>query len=156
MRPCSTLPMMAALALGLTACQPGAAPLSDADLAAIQGVPDRYAQLSLAQDFAGAARLFTEDAVRMPPNQEVHQGRDAILAFLEQFPPVTEFEAAAVEVTGSGDLAVGRGTFSFTAPVEGASEPMQERGKWMAIWQKQADGSWLMSHDIWNSDMPLP
>jgi hypothetical protein len=49
-----------------------------------------------------------------------------------------------VEVAGSGDLAVGRGTFSFTAPVEGAPEPMQERGKWMAIWQKQADGSWLI------------
>lgn len=56
-----------------------------------------------------------------------------------------------MEIDGAGDLAYARGTFSWTFRV-GEGEPVSDAGKWIAIWRRQPDGSWLASHDIWNSD----
>ena len=43
------------------------------------------------------------------------------------------------------------GTYSWTVRV-GESEPAKDHGKWLTIWRKQPDGTWLLSQDIWNSD----
>ncbi len=148
-----------ALALASTACQPPAqeaAGLSNEDVAAIRGISDTYAQLSLAGDVADQAAMFTEDAVRMPPNEPAHEGRAAIQAYLEGFPTITEFVSTTTEVGGAGDVAFARGTYSLTATPEGALEPVSDSGKWMAICKRQPDGTWLISANIWNSDLPLP
>jgi ketosteroid isomerase-like protein len=29
-----------------------------------------------------------------------------------------------------------------------------DRGKYLAVWKKQADGSWKIEADMWNSDLP--
>jgi len=42
-----------------------------------------------------------------------------------------------------------------TARQSGA-EPGGARDKVLAIWRKQADGSWKVLRDTWNSDLPLP
>ncbi len=39
---------------------------------------------------------------------------------------------------------------------EGAAEPVQDRGKYVEIRRKQADGAWLIAVDIFNSDLPIP
>ena len=148
-----------ALALASTACQPPAqeaAGLSDEDVGAIRGGSDTYAQLTLAGDFAGLAARFTEDAVRMPPNAPAHEGRAAIQAFVEAYPTITEFEATTTEVGGAGDVAFARGTYSLMATPEGAPEPVSDRGKWVSILRRQADGTWLITANVWNSDLPLP
>jgi uncharacterized protein (TIGR02246 family) len=149
-----------ALALTSTAGQlpaQEAAGLSDEDVAAIRGNSDTYTQLTLAGDFAGLAAMFTEDAVRMPPNAPALEGRTAIQAFAEAYySTITEFESTTTEVGGAGDVAFARGTYSLTATPEGALEPVSDSGKWMAICKRQPDGTWLMTANIWNSDLPLP
>ena len=35
-------------------------------------------------------------------------------------------------------------------------QPIQDHGKFIEIRRKQPDGSWLISRDIFNSDLPLP
>jgi ketosteroid isomerase-like protein len=64
---------------------------------------------------------------------------------------INEFKAEPVEIEGRGDLAYARGIFSWTFRVA-EGEPFSDTGKWIAIWRRQADGSWLLSHDIWDSD----
>ena len=155
----SILPAVAVLALTIMGCRalpPEAGQLSDEDVAAIRGISDTYAQLSLAGDFSGLTAKFTEDAVRMPPNEPAHEGRAAIQAYLEGFPTITEFVSTTTEVGGAGDVAFARGTYSLTATPEGALEPVSDSGKWMAICKRQPDGTWLITANIWNSDLPLP
>ncbi len=148
-----------ALALASTACQQPVqetAGLSDEDVAAIRGISDTYAQLSLAGDFSGLTAVFTEDAMRMPPNEPAHEGRAAIQAYFEGLPTITEFVSTTTEVGGAGDVAFARGTSSLTATPEGALEPVSDSGKWVAICKRQPDGTWLVTANIWNSDLPLP
>ncbi len=78
----------------------------------------------------------------------------AIRAWLEPFPPI-EYEGTVVEIDGRGDLAFVRGNYSETYTVEGAPEPIHHAGKYVKIWRRQPDGSWLIAVEIWNSDLPL-
>ena len=40
--------------------------------------------------------------------------------------------------------------------IGGDGEAVTESDKFLVILRKQADGSWLFTHEIWNSDQPLP
>jgi ketosteroid isomerase-like protein len=59
------------------------------------------------------------------------------------------------EIEGTATMAWSRGTYKLTMMIPGA-EPMADHGKFLEIWAKQADGSWKVKHDIFNSDLPLP
>ena len=37
-----------------------------------------------------------------------------------------------------------------------STEPVTDNGKYLDIWQKQADGSWKVKADIWNSNLTPP
>ena len=37
-----------------------------------------------------------------------------------------------------------------------AKKPVTDKGKYVTVYKKQADGSWKAVADIMNSDMPLP
>ncbi len=112
--------LFAALALGLTstACQPlaqQAGQLSDEDIAAIRAGNQAWVQALLAGDWAAAAAVHTEDAVRMPPNTTVVRGRAAIEARLAERPAVTASTVTLVEIDGRDGLAYDRHTYSITS-----------------------------------------
>jgi ketosteroid isomerase-like protein len=132
------------------------APLSDEDVVAIKARFDEYDQFLLSGDWDAFVSLFIENAVVMPPNEPILQGREAIKTNQEAFPPNTEFMTQVVEVDGRGDIAYVRGSYSLKIEMEGVPEPIQDSGKYISILRKQEDGSWLFAVDIWNSDMPLP
>ncbi len=155
--------LVAAFALSLTSVASRAAAqevasgvLSDEDVAAIANTIDTFVRANLAGDWAAAAALFTEDAVRMPPNEPVIEGRAAIEAAMAQIESFTDFTATPLEIDGRGGLGYSRISFSITFTIPDMPEPVSDTGKVIVIWRKQADGSWLIAADIWNSDLPLP
>jgi len=106
-----------------------------------------------AQDWATYVGYYADDAVRMPPDAPMYQGKDAILASAEELPAVTNLTLMPQLIDGQGNLAYARGTYSFDlGPSEG--ELVNMVGKWHAIYERQADGSWLCVSDIWNTDAP--
>jgi ketosteroid isomerase-like protein len=141
-------------AITLTACRPQPQPLSDEDVAAIRGVVQSFGEAALAGDFSTAAESYAVDAVFMPPNGAIYEGRAAEVAHLEATPPVLSYSSAPVEVDGYGDLAYARGAYSLSLLVGADTVAME--GKWVHIFRKQPDGSWLITLDIWNSNDPLP
>jgi uncharacterized protein (TIGR02246 family) len=143
----------------LAACQapaPEVGPLSEEDVAAIEASTDGFAETAVAGDWAALAALFTEEAVLMPPNGPVVEGRVVIQAFLEPFPPITQFESTIVQIDGRGDLAFVRASYSQGYIDEGTPESIHITGKYVQIWRKQPDGKWLIAAHIFNFDLPLP
>lgn len=151
----STLTLFA-LAWAIAGCQPAAQELSQADQAAIRAITDSWHQSFNAGDWAALVQLYTEDAVMMPPNAPVVEGRGALQAWLGQFPPGTDVSLAIVEIDGAGDLAYVRGTYTLTISMEGMPEAISDRGKYLEIRRKQPDGSWPIAVDIYSSDLELP
>ena len=38
---------------------------------------------------------------------------------------------------------------------DASGKPVNDRGKYVEIWEKQADGRWKVVASIWNCDLPV-
>jgi ketosteroid isomerase-like protein len=65
------------------------------------------------------------------------------------------WQPVKVEVAQSGDLGYTYGTYQLTMN-DPAGNPVTDRGKYITVWKKQADGSWKSVADMFNSDLPPP
>ena len=140
----------------LPACQPGVAPLTEADITALYMLRMAYINGMLAHDCGAATVMYAEDAVLLPQNQPTVEGLAAIRAACEEGPTPLSLRVASAQLDGYGDLAFDRGTWAEEYAIEGMEEPLEITGKYVVIARKQADGSWLWTVDIWNHDAPLP
>ena len=138
--------------LAVSACQPAPA-LSEADLQAIQAMTQQFEEHVNAKNWDAVSQLYTEDAVLMPPNAPTVEGRTAIREFFAALPPVAEFSSKDDTIVGLGELAYVYGRYVLSLDLEGS--PV-DSGKYLDIRRRQADGSWKMSVDIFNSSIPLP
>lgn len=130
--------------------------LSEADIKKIDDVTQTAVNAALARDFATWASLFLDDAVVNPPNEPAVKGRAAIRAWLEKFPPITEFKLNHEKVEGREDLAYVLGTYTMTITPPGAPGPVKDSGKFVTIVRRQPDGMWLCAVDMFSSDLPPP
>jgi ketosteroid isomerase-like protein len=140
------------------ACQPAApAPggLTDQDRAAINQKTDAFSKAVNAHDWAAATDpYYTDDAIMMPSNGPEVGGKANIKAWMAAYPSFSDFSSHAVEIEGSGGWAYARGRYAMKLMMGGAA--VADSGKYLEIWKKQADGSWSVARDIFNSDVPMP
>ena len=61
-----------------------------------------------------------------------------------------EWQATTAEVAASGDIGYTIGAFELTAEQDGTT--MLTVGQYVTIWHKQADGTWKVQADIFNTD----
>ena len=140
---------------GESAAAPAA--LSAEDEAAVRAVDDAWAKAATAGDGKAVAALYSDDAVLLPPMESAVQGEAARkywTAFTDNFTAEAELKTTTVE--GRGDLAYSAGTYRMTiTPKKAGAKPMPtEEGKYLEVLKKQADGSWKITHDIWNQSAP--
>lgn len=142
--------------MGLGCQERGVAGLTDADTESIRRGAEAFVSGVNAGAWSDVAAIYALDAALLPPNGEAVNGRTAIRAWFEAFPPVTAFKTERLEVYGRGDLAVVRGTFSMNILLPGSTSTVQDRGKYIEIWRKGVDDSWMLVRDIFNSELPAP
>jgi ketosteroid isomerase-like protein len=151
------LPLML---VAVAACQPGAGPLTDEDVAALQDLGQSYVRGFSANDAGAVAAVYAEWAIEMPPNMLARDGVDAIRAayasYFDAGAETVEFAMTAAEIDGIDVLAFDRGTWSWTGREGAGTEPVTQAGKYLSIARRQEDGSWRYTAMIWNSDTPLP
>ena len=131
----------------------------EADVKALKALSDEFDALLNAGDPEGlVALIYAEDAVRMPPNEPMWKGKAAILARMKKRAELYTYYLDNVpeDAQVDGDLAFMRGTFTGTVTPKAGGEPIQLKGKWMAVYKRQVDGSWKCIADIYNRDNPLP
>jgi ketosteroid isomerase-like protein len=58
-----------------------------------------------------------------------------------------------VELGKSGEIAGVSGTYELTMN-DASAKPVNDRGKYLEVWEKQTDGNWKCRADMWNSDLP--
>jgi uncharacterized protein (TIGR02246 family) len=102
---------------------------------------------------------FAADAVQMPPNYPPNVGAGNIRGWsggmLAAFRAEFALSLEEVQVAGA-DWAFERGTYTITLTPKAGGDPIQDVGKYITIYQRQADSTWVMARDIWNSNNPHP
>ena len=142
----------------LSACQTAPPPeFTAADRAAIDEMAARYLTTARAGDWEAWTDLWTADAVYMNPDAPPLVGKAEIRGSVDVFPnPPSEMRVTLRDADGGGKWAWARGSFVFAmAATEGMPE-MRMEGSFLWVLEKQADGSWLIDSECYNSDVPPP
>lgn len=124
------------------------------DDAAIRRLPiEDWCNAEAARDIEAKLKLFTTDAVLMPPAESNVIGQEAIRAWHEKIWEGTTDQCSGTveEVEIFGDWGMVRGTFSGeSTAASGEGRPYS--GKFLNVVRRQADGSWKIARGIWNSN----
>jgi uncharacterized protein (TIGR02246 family) len=147
-----------ALLLITSACTPPPPPdTRAADEAAIRDADAQWSKTAGTGDLDGTVAYYTDDATVLSPNAPMTTGKQAIRAvWAELLGPGTSiaWQASKVEVARSGDLSYIMGTYQLTMK-DPQGNPVNDKGKFVEVWKKQADGKWKVVADILNSDLPV-
>ncbi|MEK7404968.1 MAG: DUF4440 domain-containing protein [Acidobacteriota bacterium] len=126
-----------------------------ADEAAIRQADEASLKAIAAQQLDATVSFYDEGASISIPNAPIVTGREEIRKAWTQMFAAPGFalrpQTTKVEVARSGDLAYVQGTYESTAN-DPKGAPVTDRGKFVVVWKKQADGAWRVAADIWNSD----
>jgi len=129
------------------------------DSEAIKDVLRRYAALCNDGDFESWIALWDSQGRQMPPDAPCRVGIDAIRKGMQ---PVFEsmnlkLDLVTIdEATVFGSLGLTRCTYSLTATPKEGGDPIgvMPDGKALTLYRRQSDGSWKISYDCFNSNIP--
>ncbi|MCH8134962.1 MAG: nuclear transport factor 2 family protein, partial [Proteobacteria bacterium] len=94
--------------------------------------------------------MYTSDVRLLPPNDEMVTGRDAARAiFGGLIDAGISGDLTSIETKVSGDMGYDLGTYTF---MDG--DTVVDTGKFIEIFHRGDDGEWLMTNDMWSSDLP--
>ena len=125
--------------------------LDSNELQRIRSASSRYAEAMRANDWVEVARFFTPDAIRMPPNEPMHEGRDDIIAWLSRV-SISDYSVSLEQIQGTGIMAYVRARYTITLTPKGATTSVTDAGKAVELWTKGSDRIWRIASAIWNSD----
>ena len=128
----------------------------EADVEALNWENRKYDDTYSSGDLDGFMALFTSDAVQMPNDAPIIVGRHAIRSRAKEGFANNTFKLTDTieDIKVSGNWAYVRGNFTnITTPKDGGTDVTQE-GKWIAVYQRQSNGTWKLYSEIWNNNAP--
>jgi ketosteroid isomerase-like protein len=123
--------------------------------ASVRQVGEAYLAAIRSGDVDAMMANWVDDPTVLPPNAPGLRGRDEVRAWAEAFQNrvrVLEAKFTESEVTIGGDLATERLAFTMTLEPAAGGQPVTVTGKGIHVYRRQADGTWKLSLDIWNTD----
>ena len=124
---------------------------------ALRDAAQAYHEAASAKNAQAVVEFYDDDALMVPPNAPRVEGIDGVreyrFGFIETPGVELVFELVRAEVSEAGDIGwtLAIGDITIVRP-EGA--PGRDRVRDFHTWRRQADGSWKVVVDMWNSEMP--
>jgi ketosteroid isomerase-like protein len=116
----------------------------------------QWAQAAAAKDVEQTIGYYSDDAIVLPPNATSAATKEAIRnVWKDMFAIpslVINWQPTRVQVGKSGEMAWVRGTYELTMN-DASGKPIDDRGKYLEVWEKQTDGNWKCAAGMWNSDL---
>jgi len=117
----------------------------------------QWSKAAAAKDLEQTIAYYSDDAIALPPNAASASTKEAIRNtwkdLLASPGLIITWKPTRVELGRSADLAWVSGTYALTM-TDAAGRAINDRGKYLEIWKRQADGKWKCGADMWNSDLP--
>jgi uncharacterized protein (TIGR02246 family) len=126
------------------------------DRAAILSVTAELLAAVNASDADRCLAVWAADGLLMPPHHPSVQGCQAIGDYFRDLFSRLKFRFTftSSRIHLAGDVALERVTYAAIISQEGDASSIEDSGKGLHVYARQASGSWKLTHDIWNSDLP--
>jgi uncharacterized protein (TIGR02246 family) len=122
----------------------------------LRALNTQWSKAADSKDLEATVSYYSDDASVFPPNAPLATGKQAIHAVwadvLNSASSIS-WQTDKVEVARSGDIAYLTGMYQTTAK-DPHAQLVNDSGKFVEVWKKQADGKWKTVADIFNSDLP--
>jgi len=137
----------------------GAAPAQSGGDAvdSIRAADAAWLKVYSAKDLEKSVAFCDEQGSMLAPNAPIATGKAAIAKMIAgdfAFGDLV-WHADKAGVSRSGDLGYTSGTYKFSFK-DPSGRPAVDNGKYLTVWKKQADGSWKVLFDAFNTDLPPP
>jgi len=149
----------AAVTAGCSSSAPVLPPDSRAaDLKAVKDVEDAWLKDAASKSGEKWASYFTEDGSGLYPGTAILNGKAAISAAMA--PVLTDpnfsmdFHSTKAMASKGGDMVYSQGIYTMTMTDPKSRKRVTDKGKFLTVFVKQADGSWKAAADTYNSDLP--
>lgn len=125
-----------------------------ADIQAIKDVTDQWQIAINAGDLDTLMSFYSENAVKIPPNEPAVVGKEAIRSGYQKLfeKNVRQENHSVTDIKVSGDLAVTNTAWTLLNNPERDEGSSKIKGNWVRIFGKQTDGSWKIIYMIWSDE----
>jgi ketosteroid isomerase-like protein len=124
---------------------------------ALRDLDAQWCKAAQSNDLDKTVSYYADDAMVLPPNAAIATTPETIRNVWKDLlasPSLTiSWKTTKVEVAKSGDMAYASGTYELTMN-DATGKPVNDRGKYVEVWEKKAGGKWKCGVDTWNSDLP--
>ncbi len=128
----------------------------NASVEAIRRADQDWMKVFAAKDLQKSVAFCDEKGAVLSSNAPIANGHEAIGKLFEGFFALPDLKLTwtpnRAEVARSGELGYTSGTYDMTFSAGGKN--VVDKGKYVTVWKKQADGSWKVLLDIFNTDLP--
>ena len=153
---------LTALVMFFVGCASAPKPAPDtriADEKAIREADAAWLKAVAAKDVDKALSFWVDDCITMEPGRPIVVGKEAVRKLWQDSMALPDMSVTwtttQIVVAKAGDIAYQYGPYEFSMK-DSKGKPVQERGKYLTVWRKQADGNWRVVIDTFNSDAPPP
>jgi ketosteroid isomerase-like protein len=124
---------------------------------AIRVADEAWLKTYAAKDVEKAVAFCDEQGSMLWPNAPAATGKNAIAKLTASAFAIPDFKLVwhpdKLGVARSGELGYTSGTYLWSFK-DASGKPVSDRGKYLTVWKKQADGSWKVLFDMFNTDLP--
>jgi ketosteroid isomerase-like protein len=110
-----------------------------------------------AKDLEKSVAFFDKEGSMLPANEPIATGKDALTKLIGAAFADPDYRlswhANKAGVARSGELAYTSGTYDLSMK-DASGKTISDKGKCLTVWKKQADGTWKVLYDMFNSDLP--
>jgi ketosteroid isomerase-like protein len=122
----------------------------------VRDLDAQWSKAAATKDLEQTIAYYSDDAIVLPPNAASASTKETVRNLWKDLlasPGLAiTWKATRVELGKSGDMAWVSGTYELTMQ-DPTGTPINDRGKYLEVWEKQADGKWKCGADMWNSDL---
>ena len=139
---------------------PPPAPAVDvaAETGKLHDLESAWVKEAAAKDVDKIMSHYTDDATLGVSGMPAMKGRDAIRAAWAGMVAdpnfKLDFSAERVDVAKDGETAYTRGPYQLTVSNPKTKKPVTDKGTYLTVFKKQADGSWKAVEDFTASEIP--
>ncbi len=126
-------------------------------MAEVEAFGDAIEKAMLAEDVETMLAMYADDAISLPNYGPRMDGVEAFRQHHEQMSgmgmKILSFSSDPSDVWSCGDQVIEIGTFEIELEMPGAPGPIDDHGKYMTVYVRDADGNLKIKAETWNTDV---